>query len=235
MDINQLHEWPDRPHDATSIQNNLKSKIITEGSLSHVHLIAGVDTAFDHKRNLLYSGVTLMRYPEMTEVEKTAASQEALFPLHSGLRAFREGQVVLEALAQLQAVPDLIIFAGHGIAHPNHFGLACHLGLILETPSIGLARKKLVGNHNELDMEKGNQTPLIMGNRQVGVVYRSRTGVKPIFISPGHLCGIEEAVNIVSSCLSEYRLPDPLHFAHRWASFMKRKGNQATKREDNYG
>lgn len=226
MKIDLIHEWPDNPQTATDIQEKLKKDIIIEGSLDDVHLIAGVDTAFDHKRNLLFSGVALLRYPDMIEVEKSAAWGEATFPTFPGMQAFREGPVVLAALAQLEAIPDLIFFSGQGIAQPNRFGLACHLGLTLAIPSIGVARKKLAIMCGELDDNKGSQAPLLIGNQQVGVAYRSRSGVKPIFISPGHRCGIDDAVKLISGCLSEYRLPDPLHFAHRWANFTKRKGCQ---------
>ncbi len=231
MEICELHQWPGHPSDAAYIQKKFKDQVIIESSLDQIDLIAGVDTAFDHTKNLLYSGVAMVRYPAMEEVEKTAACGEAVFPNIPGLEAFREGAVILDALSKLETVPDLIIFSGHGIAHANRFGLACHLGLILNLPTIGVARKKLIGRHNEVKDEKGNQAKLIAGNNQIGVVYRSKTGVKPIYISPGHLCGVDDSIRVVSSCLSEYRLPDPLHFAHRWVNLIKRKRDQTTSDE----
>ena len=222
MQIPDLHPWPKSESEALEIQSRFRDKIITKGRLDGVKLIAGVDTAFDHNTDTLYAAVSVFNYPEMTEYERVSDSARAFFPYIPGLHAFREGPVILKALSRIRTRPDLIIFAGHGIAHPRHFGLASHLGLILDLPSIGCARKRLSGEYEEVGSEPGANAPLIVNNRESGCVYRSREKVKPIFISPGHRCGITDAVNIVVKCLREYRVPEPVRAAHRLANRIKR-------------
>lgn len=222
MEIPILHVWPKEQSEALKIQYHLKNRIITTGSLDHIESIAGVDTAFDHATNTLNAAVCVYSYPHLIEQERVTASMPAVFPYVPGLHAFREGPVILRAFSQLRDKPDVIIFAAHGIAHPRRFGMASHLGLILDTPSVGCSRKLLTGRHEEIGLHKGEKTPLMIADKQVGIVYRSREKVKPIFISPGHKCGIEEAADLVIKCLIEYRVPEPLRAAHRLANHIKR-------------
>jgi len=228
MDIQELHPWPRSQSEALQIQQRFQSQVITEGSLGQVEFIAGADTAFDHVDNILYAGISLFRFPDLVECERATASARAIFPYVPGLHTFREGPVLLKALSRLHTRPDVIIFAGHGIAHPQNFGLASHLGLILDIPSIGCARKLLAGQHDEVGPEKGASAGLILNNREVGVVYRTRENVKPVFISPGHKCGIQEAVDLVVKCLRDYRVPEPLRSAHRLANRAKRNNKNTS-------
>jgi len=228
MEIPELHPWPKGQSEALRIQQSLGPQVVTSGSLEAVEFIAGVDTAFDHIENVLFAGVSLFSYPELIECERATASATALFPYVPGLHAFREGPVILKGLAQLRTPPDVIIFAAHGLAHPRSFGLASHLGLILDIPSIGCARKRLVGQHDEVGPQRGASQRLIVDNKEVGRVYRTRENVKPVFISPGHKCGINEAVEMVIKCLRDYRVPEPLRSAHRLANRAKRNHKNAT-------
>jgi deoxyribonuclease V len=226
MEIPILHPWPTGQGEAVKIQHRLRDQITLDGEPGQVALVAGVDTAFDHVANILFAAVCLFRYPDLTECEKATASSPAAFPYVPGLHAFREGPVILKAVSRLKTKPDLIIFAGHGIAHPRHFGIASHLGLILNIPSIGCARKKLVGEYANVGLDRGESAPLFVNNREVGLVYRSRTGVKPIFISPGYRCSIKAANDYILSCIRDYRVPEPLRAAHRLANRVKRGGHK---------
>ncbi len=229
MKIRQLHSWPTDKNEAIQIQDQLKDKINLNGKLEKLELIAGVDTSFNHHTGVLFAGVCLFRLSDMTLCEKVTASQKAEFPYIPGLHAFREGPVILKALSRLKARPDVVIFAGHGIAHPRGFGMASHLGVVLDVPAIGCARKKLAGQHQEIGAEQGESTPLYVENRVAGLVYRSRTNVKPIYISPGHRCSIEDASRIVLKCLSGYRIPEPLRTAHRLANRVKQSTRKPQK------
>jgi deoxyribonuclease V len=231
MEIRQLHPWPTDQNKAIPIQNRFKNKIIIEGALDGVRLVAGADTAFNHLTNTLFAAVCLFTYPDLQQVDTAIASAEAKFPYVPGLHVFREGPVILKAFARLETRPDVVIFAGHGTAHPRRFGMAGHLGLILDIPSVGCARKKLVGHHQEFGSEEGESSPLYVENSRAGLVYRSRANVKPIFISPGHKCTPGDAYRLVIDCLRGYRMPEPLRSAHILAGRIKRG---ALKREAEY-
>ena len=222
MEIRQLHPWPTDQNEAVLIQNQFKKEITVEGALNGVRLVAGADTAFDHIANTLFAAICLFTYPDLQQIDTAIASAEAKFPYVPGLHVFREGPVILKAFARLETRPDVVIFAGHGTAHPRRFGIAGHLGLILDIPSIGCARKKLVGQHQEFGSEEGESSPLYMGNSNAGLVYRSRGNVKPIFISPGHKCAPGDAYRLVIGCLRGYRMPEPLRSAHILAGRIKR-------------
>lgn len=228
MIISELHPWPKGQSDALRIQNELRNRIILDGSLDGIGLIAGVDTAFDHTINMLYAAVCVMSYPDLIEREKATASATAGFPYIPGLHAFREGPVILKAMSRLKTEPDVVLFAGHGIAHPRRLGLASHLGLVLDIPAVGCARKLLIGRHDDLAEEKGAAVSLVIGDQEVGKVYRSRDHVKPIYISPGYRCTVDQAVRLVINCLGEYRVPEPLRAAHRLANRVKRNNQKGT-------
>jgi deoxyribonuclease V len=230
MDARNLHPWPKSEEEAVAIQNEMRGLITVGEPLDGVQLIAGVDTAFDHIANVLYAAVVLFHYPHLEEQEKVADFADACFPYIPGLHAFREGPVILKAFRRLTTKPDLIIFAGHGIAHPRFCGMAGHLGLLLETPSIGCARRRLAGQYQEPAAHKGSSSPLYVENREVGRVYRSRNNVKPIYISPGYRCSLADAVHFVTGCLQGYRVPEPLRAAHRLAN-RTRRGRRALPQE----
>jgi deoxyribonuclease V len=222
MDFRNLHTWPRSEDEAVSIQNEMRPLIAMGDAPDRVELIAGVDTAFDHIANVLYAAIVLFRYPGLEECEKVSDSADACFPYIPGLHAFREGPVILKTFQRLKTKPDLIIFAGHGIAHPRFCGMAGHLGLLLETPSIGCARRRLAGQYQDPAPQKGASSPLYLENREVGRVYRSRNNVKPIYISPGYRCSLTDAVRYVTDCLQGYRVPEPLRAAHRLANRTRR-------------
>jgi deoxyribonuclease V len=216
-----LHEWPNNPNDAIEIQKIFRPRLIAESRFEKVEYITAVDTAFNERINILYAAAVTVKYPEMTRVEHAVVSAKAQFPYIPALLSFREGPIILDALRRLARIPDIIIFAGHGIAHPRSFGIASHLGLWVDIPSIGCARKKLIGDYRDPGLEKGAQSPLYVFNSEAGLVYRSKDNVKPIFISPGYKCSLSDARDIVINCLGEYRLPEPLRRAHLLAGKIK--------------
>jgi len=218
LKIETLHQWPDNPNDAFKIQQGLQGKVdIREAALSPLHITA-VDTAHDPDLDRLFAVAVTVTYPGMIEIEKSFAVEDAVFPYIPALRSFREGPVIIKALSRLKEEPDAVIFPGHGISHPRRFGMASHLGLWIDKPSIGCARKILAGEHSPPDETAGDHSSLYVANVERGYVLRSKTGVKPIFISPGHKCGLRDALDIIRRCLGEYRMPDPLRLAHLYAA-----------------
>ncbi len=218
----ELHRWPHNTNEALQIQEDLRGRVkISESRLSPVKITA-VDTAHDAVKDILYASAVTVSFPDLRVIERTWASEKAAFDYIPTLRSFREGPVIIKALMSLKQEPDLLIFPGHGIAHPKRFGLASHLGLWIDKPSIGCARKWLAGQFDPPGDERGDISYLSFENEKAGIVIRSRRGVKPIFVSPGHLCGIENSLHIIRACLGEYRLPIPLRLAHLHAAKMCR-------------
>nr|MBN2276653.1 endonuclease V [candidate division Zixibacteria bacterium] len=221
MKFQPLHEWPSTPGEAVKIQQQFKSSIILENVLDKIETIAAVDTAYNVVNNRLYAAVVTLKYPDLNDVERAVAEMEAQFPYIPALLAFREGPVILKAISRLKRKPDVIIYAGHGIAHPRSFGMASHIGLFTDIPSIGCARKVLVGEHRMPGRVKGSCSPLSFQDSTVGFVYRTKGEVKPMIISPGHKCDLKNALEIVVNCLSDFRMPEPLRQAHLFASKFK--------------
>ena len=222
MQIKELHNWPTNPQDAEIIQNQFCDFVIKESCFDKLDLLTAVDTAYDSDLNVLYAAAVTMKYPELTEIEKVLARADITCPYVPSLLAFREGPVILKVLSRLKTTPDMVMFAGHGRAHPLSFGMASHLGLLLNMPSIGCARKSLGGQYDLPGNESGQYNILTVSNIECGYVYRSRTGVNPIYISPGHKCNLEDSLKIVINCLEKYRIPQPLRLAHLYANKFRR-------------
>jgi deoxyribonuclease V len=219
--IKTLHEWPTDKKRALKIQIRFNVRVITERTVQGPNIIAAVDTVFNKDTDYLYASAVIFDFPDLKELESASAKMKANFPYIPGFLSFREGPVILKALVKLKRTPDLIIYRGHGIAHPRFFGLAAHLGVWTDIPSIGCAMEPLVGDFNMPGMKKGSRADVYYRGFEVGCVYRSRTGVKPIFISPGHMCIPNNAAKIISRCLGSYRTPEPLRRAHLYAKKYK--------------
>lgn len=226
LNYKELHNWPEDSDDAIKIQEDLSKLIITESRFDRLEYITAVDTAFNDNLNRLYAAAVTIKLPELTDIERAVAEMPAVFPYIPTLLSFREGPVIVKALSRLKIAPDLVIFAGHGIAHPRSFGLASHLGLLFDKPSIGCARKCLSGEYKEPPMEKGAYSILYINNIECGFVYRSRTNVKPMFISPGHRCSLEDSFRIIGDCQGDYRMPHPLRLAHMYANKYRRSAER---------
>jgi len=218
MEIYQRHPWTLTVEEATVIQNQLSGEIITSDQLGEVKYVAGVDVGFEDNYAISRAAVAVLSFPELQLIEQAIARRPTTFPYIPGFLSFREVPVVLDALSQIKITPDLILCDGQGIAHPRRFGLACHLGLLITVPTIGVAKSRLIGQHEELPPEKGNWQTLRHRGEVIGAVVRSRTGVKPLYVSPGHRISLPTAIDYVLRCTPKYRLPETTRWADKLAS-----------------
>ena len=213
------------------LQKQVAREIKLHGNTTEPRTIAAVDTAHGFQGEYLYAAVAVLSFPKLEEVERAFCCEKIVFPYHPGLFYFREGPAIIGALSQLKSDPDLIVVHGHGAAHPRRCGMACHVGHFFGKPSIGCARRLLVGHHRPVADRKGSSQPITIGSSQVGIAYRTKDNVKPLFISPGHLCDLTYAQDILVRCLRGFRLPEPLRLAHLLANKYKRKMEKDVKSE----
>lgn len=213
----KLHDWAISPSRAIEIQRELAGRVERGGEPGEVRLIAGVDVSVSRRTGMAQAAVVLLSFPGLDPLEACTTESEVRFPYVPGLLSFREAPVILEAFEDLTRVPDLIMVDGHGLAHPRRFGLASHLGLLWGRPTIGCAKSRLCGEHEPPGIDRGSQAALIDRGETIGIVLRTRTGVKPLFVSTGHLISLEAAVKWVLACGCGYRLPEPTRLAHQAA------------------
>ncbi len=218
MKLHRHHQWPTTVEEAIAIQKQLQSEVILEDQLGEVQYVAGVDVGFEEDYAISRAAVAVLSFPDLQLVEHTIARRPTTFPYIPGFLSFREVPVVIDALEKVTTIPDLILCDGQGIAHPRGFGLACHLGVLVDMPTIGVAKSLLVGKHDELPLEKGSWQPLQYRGKTVGVVLRSRTNVKPLYVSPGYRISLPTAIDYVLRCLTKYRLPETTRWADKLAS-----------------
>lgn len=218
MKIHQRHPWPLTAEEAIAIQNQLQPEVIIEDQLGEVKYVAGVDMGFEDDYAISRAAVAVLSFPDLQLVEHAIARRPTTFPYIPGFLSFREIPAVIDALEQVSTTPDLIVCDGQGIAHPRGFGIACHLGVLADIPTIGVAKSLLVGKHDELPLEKGSWQPLRYRGKIVGAVLRSRTGVKPLYVSPGHRVSLETAIDYALRCTTKYRLPETTRWADKLAS-----------------
>jgi deoxyribonuclease V len=214
------HAWNLTPAAARALQQALAASVVARGDVRDVRLIAGVDcSAGPRGANAGRAAVVVLRWPELTPVEQATVAGPLPFPYVPGLLSFREIPLVLPAFARLRSRPDLVLVDGQGIAHPRRLGIAAHLGVLLDLPTIGCAKSRLVGEPAaELAAEAGASVPLRDRDEEVGRLVRTRSGVKPLYISPGHRIGIAQAAAWVLRLTRGYRLPEPTRLAHQAAA-----------------
>jgi len=205
--------WPKDILEAKKIQGILRKRVKIMPLKKIPELIAGVDAAFADDK--VAAVAALYKYPELEFLKDTFAEEEMRFPYIPGLLSFREGHAIISAIRKLNAKLDVILFDGQGIAHPKGIGIASHIGVILDVPTIGCAKSRLVGEFKELGFKKGSWTYLYCKGIKVGAVLRTRSNVKPVFVSPGHKIDIDSSVEIVMNCVSKYRIPEPIRKADR--------------------
>lgn len=216
-----MHPWNVTPQEAKAIQNDLAAQVIRRNDFDEIKTIAGADIALDPETNTGFAGVIVYRYPNLKEIERVSATAPIEFPYIPGLLAFREGPILLKAFAKLKSKPDLVMFDGQGIAHPRRLGIASHMGLWLNLPTIGIAKKVLVGKYQGPGLAAGAQTPLTDKNETVGICLRPRSKVKPVFVSIGHKIDLPTAVKFTLSCLDETRIPKPTREADHFVGQLK--------------
>jgi deoxyribonuclease V len=210
-------KWPKDIKRARMIQDILKEKVRITPLKQNPEYVAGVDAAFLNEE--IIGVACLYRYPDMHLIEETYAVTETLFPYIPGLLSFREGPAIVNALKGLRKKPDIVLFDGQGIAHQRRLGIASHIGVLLNVPTIGCAKSRLVGTYKEPGLKKTSWSFLKHGGKIVGVVLRTKDNVKPIFVSPGHRIDIQRSIEIVLACSQKYRIPEPL----RRADFISKK------------
>lgn len=216
-----LHQWDLTPQQAEALQRELAARIVEGPPLGDVHLVAGMDVGL--RDDLARAAVVVLTYPDLRPIEQATYEGPVTFPYIPGLLAFREAPAVLAAIDRLKHQPDVFIIDGQGRAHPRHFGIACHVGLWLERPTIGCAKSRLYpyyppGQEPEPGPNSGDRVPLLDRGEVIGMVVRTRAGTKPLYISVGHRIDLDSAVRFVLNCVRGYRLPEPTRLAHRVAA-----------------
>jgi len=218
-----LHSWKVNVEEAIQIQEALRGRVILRNTFKDVTKIGGADVGYSRDKHFLYAAIVVLSFPEMETLEIANAHGKIPFPYIPGLFSFREGPILIKAFRKLNLKPDVMIFEGQGIAHPRGFGLASHLGLWLDLPSIGCAKTPLLGDFIYPGSSKGSYEVMRRGREEVGVVLRTRENVKPMFISPGHRIDLETSMKVVLKTCTKFRIPEPLRKAHQLSRLPREK------------
>ncbi len=216
MHVRTLHRWDLTPAEAIAVQAGMRSMLVTSAAARVVRTVAGLDISTAGKR--AHAAIVVLSYPDLQPLESAEADLALAFPYVPGLLAFREGPAMVAALEQLQTEPDLLMFDAHGLAHPRRMGLASHLGVIVDRPSIGCAKSLLCGQHAEVGPSAGAQAEIWDHDEVIGAAVRTREGTRPIYVSIGHKVDLATAIRYVLTCTRGYRVPEPIRWAHRVAS-----------------
>ena len=214
MEVARLHGWQVSTAQAMDIQMKLAAQVSRFGEVTSPRLIAGVDISVNKEDGTGTGAVVVLSYPGLDLVEIRIVKDRLEFPYVPGFLSFRESPLILAACERLTVTPDLIMVDGQGIAHPRRMGLASHLGLFLDTPTIGCAKSRLCGSHEEPGAESGSYADLVDGGEVIGAVLRTKAGVKPVYVSIGHRVDLPTAIHWVLACCRGYRLPEPARLAH---------------------
>ena len=212
--MKELHSWDVDVQRAVQIQETLRQQLILKNIFSEIKTIGGADVSYSDGDHLLGT-ILVFAYPDLRLLHSSFAFGRISFPYTPGLLAFREGPILIEAFQKLAARPDVMIFEGQGIAHPRGFGMASHLGLWLDTPSIGCTKTPLVATEITVGSSKGQLQPILREGVEVGAVVRTKTNVKPVFVSPGHKIDLATSVQIILETCRDVRLPEPLRRADK--------------------
>jgi deoxyribonuclease V len=231
MNARDLHPWRVTSHEAIAIQKGLRAQVMTQRTVGEIRYIAGADISTSKESPKAYAGVVVLRYPQLEVVEERGLEDEVAFPYVPGLLAFREGPVLIKVFEQLTTEPDVIVFDGQGLAHPRGMGIATHMGLVFDKPTIGCAKSLLYGRYQEPDQVKGAWTELRDPHGNViGAVVRSKPKTSPIFVSIGHRIDLATAIGILLECARGVRIPEPTRLAHNFVTQLSRghgrKGDQ---------
>ena len=223
--------WNVTPAEAVQIQKEIRSQIVLQKAPAPIRFIAGCDLALDVGTETAFAGAIVYRFPELQEVERVSHTQRVTFPYVPGLLSFREAPILLNLLAKLKTEPDVYCFDGHGIAHPRRLGIASHMGLCLNKPTVGFGKSRLCGSYREPGPKAGNVEKLQDSGEQIGWVLRLRDKVNPVFVSPGHLMDLESALSLAIACGDGFRVPKPTREADRYVALVKKEMMGAGKEE----
>ena len=223
MKIAELHSWDLDYQHAVALQRELAGRLIEQTvETGAIKTVCGVDVSSSRRSPIIHAAAVSLEAGSFRVLECATSTVEVDFPYIPGMLSFREGPAVVAAMRKLRNIPDVVIFDGQGYAHPRRLGLAAHLGLWLDLPTVGCAKTRLVGEHEPPHDDKGEWTPLRDGREIIGAVLRTRRDVKPVFISRGHLCDLESAVAIIMATIGKYRLPEPIRLAHALCNEVRR-------------
>jgi len=211
----RTHAWDVSPSEAVNIQKELRAQLRTDNCVGKVRTVAGVDVGL--RKGIARAAIVVLGYPDLNPLEQATAQRQVEFPYVPGLLTFREGPVILDALTKLTIEPDILVFDGQGTAHPRRMGLATHIGILLDHPTIGCAKSRLCGEYEEPGVSKGDWSYLLRKDEVIGAVVRTRANVSPVYVSIGHKVDLERAIHYVLSCCKVYRLPETTRWAHRVA------------------
>jgi len=217
-----LHRWRVTPREAARIQMRLRSRFEGVDRLHKIEYVAGADVALDLSRKVGIAGVIVYKFPEMLESERVWAERPLTFPYVPGLLSFREIPVLLRAFAKLRRAPGLIFYDGHGYSHPRRFGIACHLGVLLDCPTIGCAKSILIGSPEEPLAKAGSWAPLLDNGETIAAVLRARDDTKPVYISQGHRISLATAIELARAVSDGFRIPRPTREADHFVEEVKR-------------
>jgi len=223
MKVKKLHRWNLTPKQAIELQKKLASKVKFTPVRKMPKLVAGLDCAFSKDGKKIIAVVVVLHLPELKVIETKYAIRKLRFPYIPGLLSFREAPACLSAAKKLKNTPDAFLIDGHGLAHPRRFGIASHLGLFLNKPTIGCAKSLLIGTFENPASQKGSFAALKDKNETIGVVLRTATNVKPVFISVGNNCRLSDAIKIALACCAGYRILEPTRLADHLVSKLKNK------------
>jgi deoxyribonuclease V len=210
-----LYPWDFSPKEAVALQRRLAGLVVLQPLPEPISLVAGADVGYRRQGDTVVAAVAVHAFPGLELVELAHAEERVSFPYVPGLLSFREIPPLLSVFKRLRHRPDAALCDGQGLAHPRRLGLAAHLGLWLNLPTVGCAKSRLVGEHAEVGMRRGQYRSLMDHGEQVGVVLRTRTGVKPLYVSPGHLADVEGSRRLALRCCRGFRIPEPIRTAHR--------------------
>lgn len=221
MNVKHLHNWNLSYDRAKAVQTALAAKVRFVGLKKSPHLIAGLDCAFSKDSRRICVAIIVLKFGTFEIVETVTAVAKVAFPYIPGLLSFREAPVCIKAAKKLKTSPDIFLIDGQGIAHPRRLGLAAHLGLVFDKATIGCAKSRLTGSFDEVGLQKGDYSLLTDKSETIGAVIRTRTNVKPLFMSVGNRCLLKDAIRITLACAVKYRLPEPTRLAHQMVSKLR--------------
>lgn len=216
--IKKLHDWNISPQQASKLQRELNKKLVLHDALTDIKQVAGVDVGFENEGKTTRAAVVVLDFPSLQFNEVSISQCKTSFPYIPGLLSFRELPAVLKAVEKLKRIPDLFLCDGQGYAHPRRFGIACHLGVITDIPSLGVGKTRLIGQHKAVTNKKGAWQPLMDDRECIGAVLRTRQNVKPVYISVGHRISLETSIKVVMQCTTRFKLPETTRWAHKYAS-----------------
>ncbi len=227
MDVSHvpaLHPWVLDLAEARKVQKELAARVDTTRPLAPYQTVAGADVSYNKYSPVLYAAVVVLRADTLEVIDRAGVVAEAGFPYVPGFLSFREAPAVIEAFRKLSIPPDVLICDGQGIAHPRRLGIASHLGLWLGIPTIGCAKSHLFGKYEEPGPERGDWSPVTDGDDTIGAVLRTRPRVKPLFVSPGHLCNLDGSIRAVLAATRKYRQPLTTQLAHQYVNELRLQG-----------